>query len=60
MEQLSEELILFSPLQLHCLPAEGNGSHSRFSLSAGDAPAVELAADSEEERQRWMFSLGER
>jgi len=59
MEQLSEELILFSPLQLHCLPAEGNGGHSRFSLSAGDAPAVELAADSEEERQRWMFSLGE-
>ena len=57
MEQLSEELVLLSPLQLHGLPAEG--VHIRFSLSANNAPPIELAADSEEERQRWMFALGE-
>jgi len=57
MEQLSEELVLLAPLQLHCLPAEG--PHIRFSLSACNAPPIELAADSEEERQRWMFVLGE-
>ena len=56
--ELSEELVLLSPLQLHCLPAEGNHQY-RFTLSAGDAPPVELAADSEEERQRWMFHIGE-
>jgi len=56
MEQLTEELVLFSPLQLHCLPPEG--PHIRFSLCANNAPPIELAADSEEERQRWMFALG--
>ena len=53
MEQLSEELVLLSPLQLHCLPSEG--THSRFSLSARDAPPIELAAESEADRQRWML-----
>lgn len=58
MEQLSEELVLLSPLQLHGLPAEGT-SLFRFSLSAANTPPIELAADSEEDRQRWMFALGE-
>jgi hypothetical protein len=58
MEQLSEELVLLSPLQLHCLPSDGR-ELSRFSLSAGEEPPVELAAGSEEERQQWMFLLGE-
>lgn len=58
MEQLCEELILYSPVQLHCLPSDGK-EHSRFSLSAGNAPPIELAADSDEERQRWMLLLGE-
>ena len=57
MEQLSEELVLLSPLQLHCLPSEG--SHSRFSLSAGNAPPIELGAESEMDRQRWMLLIGE-
>jgi len=57
MEQLSEELVLLSPLQLHCLPADG--TLVRFSLSANNGPPIELAANSEEERQRWMFALGE-
>lgn len=58
MEQLSEELVLLSPLQLSGLPAEGSALY-RFSLSAANMPPIELAADSEEERQRWMFALGE-
>ena len=40
MEQLSEELVLLSPLQLHGLPAEG--VHIRFSLSSNNAPPIEL------------------
>ena len=35
------------------------GALVRFSLSIANAPPIELAADSEEERQRWMFALGE-
>ena len=57
MEELTEELVLHSPLQLNCLPSEGG--HHRFTLSVANAPLVELAAPSDDERHRWMFSIGE-
>ena len=59
MEQLSEELILQSPLQLNCLSSAENG-HARFTLSVANAPLVELAAYDDEERLKWMYALGER
>lgn len=57
MCELSEELLLLSPVQLQCLPNEGR--HVRFALSAADAPPVEFVVDSEDERLRWMLALGE-
>jgi len=56
MEQLHEVVTLQSPLELHCLPADGN--LFRFVLcAAGDS--VELAATSEEQRTLWMLALGD-
>lgn len=60
MKQLHEEVLLLAPLQLHCLESDGSPSHQlRFSISSGNDSPVELAASSEDERQQWIFALGE-
>jgi len=62
---LHEEILLVAPLQLVALPCpqhappDGGSGLMRFTLSSGDASPLELAAHSDEQRQLWIFALGE-
>lgn len=62
MEELHEELLLLPPLHLQCLPADSavGPSLARFSVSIAGGTPIELAAQSDEQRQRWIFLIGER
>ena len=59
-EKLTEELHLVPPLRLHCVPSEAAPSHAHahaaprfsFALIAADGIPIELAAPSDDERQR--------
>ena len=63
MDELHEELLLLSPVQLDCLANDGttgHGQHANFTLSSAGAAPIELSAPSDDERQQWIFHLGER
>jgi len=62
MDELHEELLLLSPVQLDCLANDGttgHGQHANFTLSSAGAAPIELSAPSDDERQQWIFHLGE-
>ena len=59
MDTFDSELILLSPIQLHCLPPKEGVSVFRFTLSVAGGAPLELGAMTDELRQRWIWELGE-